>query len=139
MSSSSLQERVEQAAEVVLKRNGSVGLLELFQEIGWLSPAHFENWRKGHEEYSVLQSWIHAGPGKQLKAVAYFQSWVSQRGLRPIEAAYTRRGPHGIEALRVSEDPAGEKLYHIHYTPGDLPAKKAIRLTAKLNRPPSWS
>ena len=136
MSSSSLQERVEQAAEVVLKRNGSVGLLELFQEIGWLSPAHFENWHKGHEEYSVLQFWIHAGPGKQLKAVAYFQSWVNQRGLRPIEAAYTRRGPHGIEALRVSEDPAGEKLYHIHHTPGDLPAKKVSKLAAKLNRPP---
>ena len=36
---SNLQERVEQAAEAALKRNGSVGPLELFQEMRWLQPA----------------------------------------------------------------------------------------------------
>jgi hypothetical protein len=63
---------------------------------------------------------------------------VKQRGLRPIEAAYTRRGPGGIEQLQVTEDgdPEWEKFYRTHYTPGDLPEKKAARLAAKLNRPP---
>jgi hypothetical protein len=50
---SNFQERVEQAAEAALKRNGSVGPLELFQEMRLLQPAHVEGWRKGNEYYPV--------------------------------------------------------------------------------------
>lgn len=137
-SHSSFQERVEQAAEAVLKRDGSVGPLELFQEICLLQPVHVEGWRKGNEYYRVLQPWIQVGPEKFHKTIRLFQEWVKQRGLRPIEAAYTRRGPGGIEQLRVTEDgdPEWEKFYRTHYAPADLPEKKTARLTAKLNRPP---
>jgi hypothetical protein len=135
---SNFQERVEHAAEAAFKRNGSVGPLELFQEMGLLQPVHVEGWRKGNECYRVLQQWIQVGPEKFQKTVSYFQEWVKQRGLRPIEAAYTRRGPGGIEQLHVTEDgdPELEKFYRTHYTQADLPEKKAARLAAKLNRPP---
>jgi hypothetical protein len=135
---SNLQERVEQAAEAALKRTGSVGPLELFQEMGLLHPVHVEGWRKGNEYYPVLQPWIQVGPEKFQKTLRDFQEWVKQRGLRPIEAAYTRRGPGGVEELRVTEDgdPEREKFYRTHYAPADLPEKKATRLAAKLNRPP---
>src|ERR1039458_5999546 len=46
---SSLQERVEQAAKTALNRDGSVGPLELFQEMRLLQPVHVEGWRKGNE------------------------------------------------------------------------------------------
>ena len=138
MAHKSLQERVEQAAEAVLNRNGSGGPLDLFQELGWLPRSHFENWRKGHELFPALQPHIYAGPGKQQKATAIFQEWAARRGLRPIEANFTRRGPRGIEPLRVTAtgEPEGEKFYCTHYMPGDLPEKKTARLAAKLNRPP---
>jgi hypothetical protein len=135
---SSFQERVERAAEAALARNGSVGPLELFQEMRLLLPCHVEGWRKGNEYYRVLQPWIQVGPEKFQKAVRHFQEWVKQRGLRPIEAAHTRRGPGGIEPLRVTEDgdPEWEKFYRTYHTSADLPEKKTARLAAKLNRPP---
>lgn len=135
---SNFQERVVQAAEAVLEQNGSVGPLELFQRMGFLHTVHVEGWRKGNEHYRSLQPWIQAGPEKLAKTLRYFQEWVKQRGLRPIEASYARRGPAGVEALRVTEDgkPEREKLYRTHYAPGDLPEKKTARLAAKLNRPP---
>jgi hypothetical protein len=132
------QERVEQAAEAALRREGSVGPLELFQEMRLLQPVHVEGWRKGNEYYRVLQPWIQVGPEKFQKAIRHFQEWVKQRGLRPIEAAYTRRGAAGVEQLQVTEDgdPEWEKFYRTHYAPADMPEKKATRLAAKLNRPP---
>jgi hypothetical protein len=132
------QERVERAAEAALKRGGSVGPLELFQEMGLLQPCHVEGWRRGKEYYRALQPWIQVGPEKFQKAVRHFQEWAKQRGLRPIEAAHTRRGPGGVEPLRVTEngDPEWEKFYRTYYAPADLPEKKTARLAAKLNRPP---
>jgi hypothetical protein len=135
---SSLQERVEQAAKTALSRNGSVGPLELFQEMRLLQPVHVEGWRKGNEYYRVLQPWIQVGPEKFQKTIRHFQEWVKQHGLRPIEATYARRGPGGIEQLQVTEDgdPEWEKFYRTHYAPADLPEKKAARVAAKLNQPP---
>jgi hypothetical protein len=137
-SRSGLQERVVQAAEVVLQRSGSVGPLELFQEMGWLHPGHVEGWRKGNEHYHVLEKWIHAGAGKVEKAISHFHEWVRQRGLRPIEASHTRRSPRGVEQLQVTEDgnPEREKFYRTHYAPADLPEKKTAKLAEKLNKAP---
>jgi len=113
MPSDRFQERVVQAAEAALKRQGSVGPLDLFQEMRLLHPIQLENWRKGNEHYHALQPWIQVGPDKLQKAIDYFRQWVRERGLCPIEAAYTRRGPRGIEQLRVTEDgdPELEKFY----------------------------
>src|ERR1035438_6588695 len=88
---SSLQERVEQAAKTALNRNGSVGPLELFQQMRLLQPVHVEGWRKGNECFRVLQPWIQVGPEKFQKTLRIFQEWVKAHGLRPIEAAYTDR------------------------------------------------
>jgi hypothetical protein len=133
-----LQERVIQAAEAILQRSGSVGPLELFQEMRWLNPVHFEGWRKGNEPYRVLDEWIHAGAGKIAKAIFHFQEWVHQRSLRPIEASYLRRRPRGVEQLQVTEDgnPAREKFYRTHYAPADLPGKKTAKLAERLNKAP---
>jgi hypothetical protein len=135
---SNFQERVEQAAEAALERDGTVGPLELFQQMGLLQPVHFEGWRKGNECFRVLQQWIQVGPEKFQKTIHYFQDWVKQRGLRPIEAAYTRRGPGGIEQLCVTEDgnPEWEKFYRTHYAPAELSEKKTAQLAEKLKRPP---
>ena len=110
------QERVVQAAESALKRHGSVGPLELFQAILLLQPVHFEGWRNGNEYYRVLEPWIQVGPEKYQKAIRYFQEWAAQRGLRTIEAAYTRRGPGGVVPLQVTEDGGPERRSSIART-----------------------
>ncbi len=133
-----LYERVVQAAEAALEKEGSVGPLELLRNMGFLHPSHIECWRKGNEYYPALRPWIQVGPEKFEKSIKYFQQWVEQRGLRPIEASYTRRVPGGVQELRVTEDadPAWEKFYRTHYAPAALSEKKAARLTEKLQRPP---
>jgi hypothetical protein len=135
---SNFQERVEHAAEAALKRDGSVGPLELFQEMGFLQFTHVEGWRKGNESYRVLQNWIQVGPEKFEKTLLHFKDWVKERGLCSIEAPYTRRGVQGVEELRVTEDgdPELEKLYRTHYTTGKPEGRTAVRITAKLNRVP---
>jgi len=135
---SNFQERVVITAETVLKRSGSVGFLELIQEMGWLHPVQFEAWQKGNEHYRILEKWIQVGPGKREKAIYHFTEWIKQRGLRPIEAPYTRSSPRGVEQLQVTEDgdPEREKFYRTQYAPADLPAKTTARLVAKLNKAP---
>ncbi|MCX6914003.1 MAG: DUF2293 domain-containing protein [Verrucomicrobia bacterium] len=123
---SNFQERVVQAAEAVLQRDGSVGPLELLQQMRLLHPVHVEGWRKGNEHYPVLQPWIQVGPEKFQKTIRHFQEWAKQRGLRTMEAAYTRRGPGGLEQLQVTEDgdPERERFYRTHHAPAGLPEKK---------------
>ena len=93
---SNFQERVERAAEAVLKRNGSVGPLELLQEMRLLQPCHVEGWRKGNEYYRVLEPWIQVGPEKFQKAIGFFQEWASRRGLRTIEDLDAAAIPNGV-------------------------------------------
>jgi hypothetical protein len=134
----SFEERIVQAAEAVLKHNGSVGPLELFQQLGFLQPVHVEGWRKGNEYYTVLQEHIQVGPEKFHKTIHHFLEWVKQRGLRAVEASYTRQGIRGLEQLRVTPDgnPEEEKFYRTHYASAELTEKKAARLSEKLKRPP---
>ncbi len=135
---SSFQERVVQAAEAVLERCGSVGPLELLQEMRWLQPVHFEGWRKGIDAYRVLEQWIQIGPATFERAVRCFNEWAQRRGLRAVEADYSRRTPRGLEALRVTGDGdhTREKFYRTHYAPADLSEKKAARLGEKLKKAP---
>lgn len=137
-SHSTLRERVVQAAEAVFQHAGSVGPLELLQEMRWLHPFHIEGWRKGNEHYRVLEQWIQVGPEKFEKTLHHFADWIKQRGLRPVEASYTRRTPLGNEQLQVTADgdPEREKFYRTHYAPADLSEKKTARLAEKLNKAP---
>ena len=108
-----LQQRVEQAADAVLARRGSVGPLELFQEMRLLARSHFEGWRHGNDFYRVLEKWIQAGPGKFQQILRHFESWVQKHDLRPMDVAQVRQGSKGIENLQVTEsgDPEREKFY----------------------------
>jgi hypothetical protein len=132
------QARVEQAAEAALKRHGSVGPLELLQEMQFLHPAHVEGWRKGNDYYRTLEPAIQVGPEKFERTIRFFHEWVKQRGLRAIEADYIRRGPRGLEQLQVTEKgaPEAEKFYRTHFALADLPEKKVEKLKVKLTKPP---
>ena len=71
-SSSQLRERVLGAAESALKRNGSVGPLELLQELGYLYPGHVNDWRKGVPHYTPLEPHIQCGAAKLAEVYRVF-------------------------------------------------------------------
>lgn len=132
------QERVQKAAEVALEQNGSVGPLDVFQQLGFLHPVHVEAWRKGIEYARVLEHHIQVGPDKFQKTIRHFQDWVKRLGLRPIAAEFTRRTPGGIESIHVTEGggPEWEKFYQTRYIPADLSEKKTLRVAEKLKKAP---
>ena len=68
-----LRERVVQAAEAVLERDGSVGPLELLQQMRFLEPVHVQGWRKGNPYYTTIEPHIQCGAEKLRKTYGYFQ------------------------------------------------------------------
>ena len=131
-----MQERVEQASERVLEANGSVGPVDLLQQMGLLAPSHVVRWRKGIVE-SLAES-IQGSPEKQQKTFHYFEQWAQKRGLKPVEVPYVRPTPGGELPLHVmpAGDFAREQFFRTHYIPGDLPAAKRERIATKLRKPP---
>ena len=136
--SNPFRDRVRAAAEAALAAEGSVGPIELFQQMLLLHPVHVEGWRKGSEHYPALEPSIQVGPEKLQRTLRWFEEWVKERGLRPIEAPYTRRTLKGVEPLQVTVDgdPDREKFYRTRYAPADLGDKRAKRLSEKLAKLP---
>lgn len=130
-----LEERVHRAAEVCLDRDGTVGPLQLLQQMLFLHPVHFQAWQKGSPFYTALEPHIQCGPDKLARTYQYFHDWVRQRGLVPMEASYVRSTPRGPEPLRVTldGDPEREQFFRTHYAPADLTDNKAQKLRDKLH------
>jgi hypothetical protein len=135
--SDNLVERVHQAAAACLERDGCLGPLELLQEMRFLHPVHVEAWQKGNPYYTPLEPHIQCGAEKLQKTYRYFEEWVRQHSLVPIEAPYVRSSPRGPEPLQVTADtdPERERYFRTRYAPADLPEKKSQKLREKLARP----
>jgi hypothetical protein len=78
------------------------------------------------------------GPDKFQKTLRYFEEWIRECGLRPIEAPYTRRTLQGVEPLQVTADgdPEREKFYRTRYAPAGQTERNAKRLSDKLTKAP---
>ncbi len=72
-----LRERVEQAAEAVLEATGSVGALELLQQMQWLAPSQIMRWRKGI--IPSLAEFMQGSAEKRGRAFRYFEQWAQRR------------------------------------------------------------
>ncbi len=133
-----LRERVLAAAEKVLKRNGSVGPLELIQELDFLHWRVFESWRKGVAVDSPIEARIQCGAEKLADVYRFFAEWAVEKGLKTIEAEYSRRSVNGVEALPLTADGNEEResFYRTHYAPAELSEKKSERLQQKLTKAP---
>ncbi len=133
-----LRERVRQAAAAVLERTGSVGPLELLQEMQLLSYVHVEGWRQGRPHYTPLEPHIQGSLEKRAKSFQFFFEWVRERGLQPLEASYVRAGVRGQEPLQVtvSGNAEDEQFYRTHYASANLTPRKTERLREKLNKAP---
>jgi hypothetical protein len=110
----------------------------LLQQIAFLAPPHVESWRRGHPDYDTLEQYIQCGAEKYRKTFAYFDEWVRERGLVPVEAEYRGSGTRGAVPLQVTVDgnPERERFFRVHYAPADLSERKAERLREKLTKAP---
>ena len=75
---SDMRERVVAAAEAVLDATGSVGPLELLQQMCLLMPGHVTAWRKGI--FESIAGCIQGSPDKLEKAFQYLQQWAAGPG-----------------------------------------------------------
>lgn len=133
-----LRERTVLSAERALKRSGSVGPLELLQEIGFLYSGHVEGWIKGNPALTPLEPHIQCGAEKLAEVYRVFAQWAEVKGLKTVEAEYSRRGVGGVVALQVTVDgnDERERFFRTHYASADLSEKKAERLQQKLTKAP---
>lgn len=137
-SHSQLRERVVVAAERALKRNGSVGPLELLQELGFLYCGHVNDWQKGVPHYTPIEPHIQCGAPKLAEVYRTFAEWSAAKGMKTVEAEYSRRGVGGVAALQVTVDgnDERERFFRTHYASADLSEKKTERLQQKLTKAP---
>lgn len=133
-----LQQRVLEAAERNLKKHGSVGVLDVFVDVGFLHPVHLEGWQKALPSYPVLDRWILCGDAKQKQAVEHFLAWVRQEGLEPFEIAYERRTREGTVPLRLTEDenPELEELYRTKFRRPGMSEAQRLRTEKKAQKQP---
>ena len=133
---SRLEERVIRAAEAALSRQQYVSAIDVLCGMGLLLPMHVDSWRKGRVDYleRVIQGNLH----KISSSMEIFRRWAREKGLKPSETGYVRRGRSGTIPLQFSKsgDSAIEKNYSTHYISPALSESKQEKLQEKLNRAP---
>ncbi len=133
-----LRERIVLSAERALKRDGSIGRLELLRELGFLYWRHFDDWRKGVPQYTPIEPHINCGAEKLAEVYRVFAQWAEMKGLKTVEAEYSRRGVGSVTALQVTVDgnDERERFFRTHYASAELSPKKTERLQQKLTKAP---
>jgi hypothetical protein len=133
-----LQQRVFKAADSLLKHDGSVGPLELLQEMNFLSHAHVKSWKQGLPQYSSIEPSIQCGEKKLQQTYQHFHQWVKQSNLEPFTATYTQATRSGAQPLKISDDDneATDTFFRTHFRPANLTAAKKERLEKKANKVP---
>ncbi len=131
MSGQNLQLRVTRAAEAALADQRFVSAIDVLTGLGWLAPSHVDLWRQGRVE--SLEQLMQVNPGKITAALAAFQRWAQDAGLKPSETDYVAR-TRDRRQLQFSAiaDAAVERAYRTHWASPDLPE----RVVERQSRPP---
>jgi hypothetical protein len=135
MGGAAIEQRVERAAEVALAQQRYVSAIDVFLGLGWLAPAHLDEWRQGRVQ--CLERVVQASLPKLSTAMRVFRRWAQRRDLVPSETGYVAR-TRGRRALRfsVSGAPEIERAYRTHWVSPELSAAKRERLAERQSRPP---
>ena len=129
-----LEQRVVRAAEAALADRQFVSAIDVLVGIGWLAPAHVEEWRQGRVEY--LERVTQANLAKLSAAMKILRTWATGQGLVPSETVYVAR-TRDRRALRFSKsgNPDIERAYRTHWVSPALSEAKRRRLTERQSRP----
>lgn len=130
-----LAQRVAQAAEAAVSKNGYATAIDVMLGIGWLQPSHLLAWRT--RRLPCLENGIQANLNKIAEAMRLFAAWARDAGLKPSTTDYVARTA-GRERLRFSKsgDPAIEDSWRTHWVSPTLTGAKRARVQAQLQKPP---
>lgn len=131
----SLEQRVTDAAENTLERQGHVTPIDVLTELGWFHPTHLDLWRQ--RRVPDLEQLIQVQLEKVLLALVQLHEWAAARGLHPSEAEYLARS-RGREQLRFSAtgDETIEHAFRTHWISPELSERERTRLAERQSRPP---
>ncbi len=124
------------AADGLLKANGSVNLLDVFAEIGWLSRAHLRRWEKG--EIDDLFSQIASTRERRIDVVHHFAAWATQTDLKGIDSRKKVRTRDGARELVVMPGAPAEleAVFHRQYVSPDASVRKQMSVKKKAEKAP---
>lgn len=133
---SRIEQRVIQAAELVLHHQCYVSPIDVLLGLGWLQLTHIHDWRKGKIPY--LEKVIQVNLSKISYAMKCFRSWANKKGLKSNQTAYLARTRGHKKELQFSKSghPTIEQTYQTHYISPALSEKKQQRLKEKLDKAP---
>ncbi len=132
-----INNRIVNAAEAALARQGYVSCIDVLTGSGMLQSAHVAQWRKGQIDF--LERMVQGSLKKISFAMSCFRKWAAAKNLKPGETAYVRSGRSGKVNLRFSKsgDPQIEKSYRTHYISPALSELKQAKLKEKLDSSPN--
>ncbi len=131
MARQDLELRVTRVAEAVLAEQRFVSAIDVFIGLGWLAPSHVDRWRQGRVD--SLERVMQINPDKLTSAMAAFERWAKDQGLKPSETNYVAR-TRDRRQLRFSAsgDAATDRAYRTHWVSPELPE----RAVERQSRPP---
>jgi hypothetical protein len=131
-----IENRIVNAAEAALARQGYVSAIDVLTGSGMLQSAHVAQWRQGRLDF--LERMVQGNLNKISLAMSMFRKWAAAKNLKPSETIYVRSGRGGKINLRFSKsgDPKIEKSYRTHYVSAELSERKQARLQEKLDSSP---
>lgn len=134
MGGTALERRVVRAAETALAQQRYVSAIDVFLGLGWLSPAHLNEWRRGRVQ--CLERVVQASLPKLSNAMRQFCRWARGHGLKPSETGYVAR-TRDRRPLRFSVSGAAEieRAYRTHWVSPELSAAKRERLAKRVVDP----
>lgn len=136
--SKGLRSRVESAAEQALARQKYVTPVDVCVGIGWLAPAHVDNWRQGR--VGTLADVLPVDETKLGELLRHLERWAADKGLKRGEVSYiaaTRdRRELRFTPAAGSGPEAAEKSWHAQWTSPDLTEKQSERITQRRSAAP---
>ena len=118
---SKLEQRVVDAADQVLRRDGAVGPIELLVQLRFLEHVHVEDWKRGNPAITVLEDHIQCGEKKLADTFRHFRQWAEAEHLETAEAVYQAPSRSGTRELRIiaDEEPRLEKFFRTRFRRAD--------------------
>jgi hypothetical protein len=131
----SLRQRVESAADRVLRDSKSVSPVDVFCGIGWLPGRTVDHWRQGR--LKALDQAMDVSPEKLADALEILERWARAGGLVPSKIDYLA-ATRDHRPLRFSSDgnTATEAACRTHWISPELSEAKRGRLTERQSRAP---
>ncbi|MGH3875058.1 MAG: hypothetical protein ACRDSR_26775 [Pseudonocardiaceae bacterium] len=125
-----LEQRVVRAAKAALAEKRYVSAIDVFLGLGWLVPAHLDQWRRG--QVQCLERVVQASLPTLSTAMRLFRRWAQRRGLLPRETGYvTWTRDRRPLRFSVSAAPEIERAYRTHWVSPELSAATRERLAKR--------